>query len=355
MLGLRKIGAAVLGVAGFFTVPVAAHAYSALYVFGDSLSDAGNLYAVTSTLSPPAEPAAPYYNGQFSNGPIWVEDVSASLGLGPVLPSVIGGDDYAYGGATTGYAATATPSSPVPTLTQQVATFISGLGGSAAPSSALYSVWIGANDLLNVVRASAALVGTEPLNQIKAKAASDAVGAAATEAAAIEALATKGADDFLVPLVPDLGLTPSLSGTSFGSATGTALAALYNASLEADLAGLSTMSGISLSFLDTFSLLDSAVADPAGYGLTDVTDPCYVGPYTGGGTVCATPGTYLFWDTLHPTAAGQQLIADAALAALPEPGAMSVLAFGLCGVLLLRRRAAPAVEPCCGRIASVQR
>ena len=77
--------------------PVAAHAYSAFYVFGDSLSDVGNVYAATGG----AEPASPYSNGQFSNGPIWAQDLSNSLGLGVLKPSLTGGTDYAFGSATT--------------------------------------------------------------------------------------------------------------------------------------------------------------------------------------------------------------------------------------------------------------
>ncbi|HDV5785644.1 TPA: hypothetical protein RJD83_002616 [Legionella pneumophila] len=41
-----------------------------IVVFGDGLSDNGNLYAYTNHRRP-ASPA--YYNGRFSNGPVWVE------------------------------------------------------------------------------------------------------------------------------------------------------------------------------------------------------------------------------------------------------------------------------------------
>jgi phospholipase/lecithinase/hemolysin len=57
----------------------AAHAagFSAEYVFGDSLSDVGNVYLGSSG----SEPASPYVGGQFSNGPVWVQDLAARLGL----------------------------------------------------------------------------------------------------------------------------------------------------------------------------------------------------------------------------------------------------------------------------------
>ena len=56
---------------------IAGSPYSAIYSFGDSLSDVGNVYNATDGL----EPAAPYVNGQFSNGPVWVQDLATKLGL----------------------------------------------------------------------------------------------------------------------------------------------------------------------------------------------------------------------------------------------------------------------------------
>ena len=52
----------------------------------------------------------PYYQEQygaisgnvFSNGPTWVQDLSIALGLGTLAPSLVGGTDFAYGGAETG-------------------------------------------------------------------------------------------------------------------------------------------------------------------------------------------------------------------------------------------------------------
>jgi outer membrane lipase/esterase len=68
----------------------------AIYAFGDSLTDAGNVY---SAVGIPASP--PYYNGEFSNGPVWVQDLAAGLGLPALTPSLLGGTDYAYGSGET--------------------------------------------------------------------------------------------------------------------------------------------------------------------------------------------------------------------------------------------------------------
>ncbi len=74
-----------------------ASAYTALFAFGDSLSDAGNVFISDKGTSP----LFPYFDGHSSNGPTWVEDLSVRLGLGPLTPSLAGGNDYAFGGAET--------------------------------------------------------------------------------------------------------------------------------------------------------------------------------------------------------------------------------------------------------------
>src|ERR1700729_2911985 len=107
----------------------AAHAanFSAEYVFGDSLSDVGNVYLATGK----TKPASPYVNGQFSNGPVWVQDLAARLGLPALTPSLAGGSDYAFGHATTG--STSTNNLDVPNLEQQVGLLL--FGHPSAPST----------------------------------------------------------------------------------------------------------------------------------------------------------------------------------------------------------------------------
>ena len=83
----------------------AAVPYSGFYVFGDSLSDTGNIATVTGEAIPPA----PYVGGAFTNGPNWADRFAAEGSLftstqTPLLPgSVLGnvGDNYAWGGART--------------------------------------------------------------------------------------------------------------------------------------------------------------------------------------------------------------------------------------------------------------
>jgi hypothetical protein len=66
------LGAALLMLA---IVSASASPFSALYAFGDSLSDARNTFIATGGAAPPAPPYASV-NGYavFSNGPVWVHD-----------------------------------------------------------------------------------------------------------------------------------------------------------------------------------------------------------------------------------------------------------------------------------------
>ena len=56
-----------------------------LYVFGDSLSDTGNLFALTFGIEPPSPP---YFDGRFSDGPVWVETLAPLNRLTAAPPSV---------------------------------------------------------------------------------------------------------------------------------------------------------------------------------------------------------------------------------------------------------------------------
>jgi phospholipase/lecithinase/hemolysin len=79
--------------------------FSAIYAFGDSLSDAGNIYSATTTLGTPEPVSPPYFQETyqvgpaqtvadvFSDGPTWVQDLSLSLGLGTLAPSLLTGTD----------------------------------------------------------------------------------------------------------------------------------------------------------------------------------------------------------------------------------------------------------------------
>lgn len=320
------VAAAALSLSVLAAAPALASPFTALYAFGDSLSDAGNIYVATGG----AIPGSPYYQGRFSNGPNWIDTLSAAYGLGPVTPSLANGNNFAFGDATTGNAVPgAVPG--IPDINQQVGAFTARTGGSA-PSSALYTVWIGGNDVANAL---AAIAG----NTLTVPAAITAVQAAAGDAAtAVATLANEGAKSFVVPLVPDLGQTPNVTDFPPLVPLASALSEAFNAALVAAIATDTAGKTLDLHYLDAYALIDAAVASPGTFGLTNATQRCYIGSLLGGGTVCATPDTYLFWDGDHPTTTVHTLVAGYAQLAIPEPSTIAALVTGVLGLVATRGR-----------------
>ena len=115
--------------------------YDNLYVFGDSYCDVGNIFAATGGAVPPA----PYYIGRFSNGPIWLDHVAGFLSV-PFKASLLGGTDYAFGGAWV-TAPQRIPLGFIPSVPKQVELYLSEHGGKADPK-ALYIIEGGGNDIL---------------------------------------------------------------------------------------------------------------------------------------------------------------------------------------------------------------
>ncbi len=324
-----------LALSGSFSM-LHAGSIDAIYAFGDSLSDVGNVFAATSHPGPPI-PGAPYVNGQFTNGNVWVQDLASGLGLAPLTPSLLGGTDYAYGTGETGVTAfnTSAPGTDLLGPAGQLAQF-QAVHATADPN-ALYTIWIGSNDLTDILA-----------NAAPAQYAADLGTVAVNIDTAISNLASIGAKNFLVVTVPDLGDTPeALAAGPLASAGASAISKAFDTTLVQgaapfipSLSTLATLDSIDISVLDTYSLLDAIVAHPAAFGFTNVTQPCLTGEVNySGGTPCATPNQYLFWDQLHPTAAADLLVADRALGLVtPEPAPISLLALGLSGIVFVRRR-----------------
>ncbi|MFZ0304405.1 MAG: SGNH/GDSL hydrolase family protein [Terracidiphilus sp.] len=250
--------------------------YDNLIVFGDSYCDVGNLYLATGG----AEPAAPYYNMRFSNGPLWVDHVAGFMGV-PLTASLAGGTDYAFGGAWVTQPQSVTG---VPSVPQQVETYLIQHGGKADPN-ALYILEGGGNDILDTTTGTPEELG----KQI-------ALGISASELL----LRRAGARHFVIPDLFNVGLLPAAAGNvSFA----TAASAAAN-TWEDDLLGLEELlQGNYILRMNVFSLLNAVETDPTHFGFTDITDPCLTT------SVCADPDHTFFWDTHHPTEFGHSFFA----------------------------------------------
>ena len=283
-----RILAIVLPILLFLRVPSAAVAqgYSRMFVLGDSLSDDGNLYKSVFGLYPQSPP---YYHGRFSNGPVWVENLAPKLGF-----TFNGATDYAFGGAETG---SNNDASGLPGMKQQLTSLLKAY--PAGDPAALYIMWGGGNDYL--------AGGTDTMTPV-----ANLIGY-------VKSLAAVGARNFVVPNLPDLGQTPGNRNTA-SAASLTQLSLSHNANLAAALQTLRTQyPTCNILLFDVYAEFTRILAKPAAYGFANTTDEAMQ-------NTSANPDTYLFWDTVHPTAAAHRLIAaDAAAFLLPSVSGTATL------------------------------
>lgn len=322
--GRRALLALCLGLVASFGAQAT---YSNVYFFGDSLSDTGNLY----TASGGTEPPPPYYNGHFSNGPLWVETVASGLGFASAAnPFLLGGNNYAFAGAFTGTGGLADPLIGIPTGLQ---TQVAGYWGPSHPtadSNALYVVEIGSNDLLGIAQAFS---GVSPADYAARLAGAQL--AVSNLIFSLNFLIDRGARNFLIANAPNLGVIP-LAGAFQVAATDASIQ--YNNLLAGALAALGGSPNI-IEF-DLFDLVTDVVADAqAGgqtYGMSNGTIPCIFD--------LSTCDDSVFFDPQHPTTQVHALAAQAALALLvPEPrnSLLLVATALLLAVIATRRRTVP--------------
>ncbi|HVM61872.1 MAG TPA: SGNH/GDSL hydrolase family protein [Verrucomicrobiae bacterium] len=351
---------------------------SAMYVFGDSLSDVGNVYnnstlnavwdfgfGASGNYNGPAlwpGPTPPntgsslmnaglitsgvwgYTKGAFTDGSDtapststasnWAQQLAVDLNL-PLTASSSGGTDYAYGGATTdntttnistvtiGNGYTVTANATVNNIGKQVATFQTSLGLAQASSSALYVVWGGGNDMLNNTNTSlfGATEQTAILNLTNN----------------IQSLYNSGARNFLWPDLPPMASIPRYLGTNaaISSALSNACATFKTDEDSAILALKAADPGMKIAELDVLSIFTNVLANPGATTFTNVTSPAQL--------KLVNPDQYLFWDNTHPTTAADTLMANGAMAALaaaqiPEPSTITLVLFASSLPLILRRR-----------------
>lgn len=249
---LSTFGLTFLTLACQSPVTATALKFDGLYVFGDSLVDNGNFYSQSKDYnfngSPPPFPGSsatgypgpPYYQGRFSNGPVFVEDLALKLGL--PTNSV---HDYAVGGATSGYnhADPLLPPATFPGTLTQVTTYII----QPADPNGLYIIAAGSDDYGSIASyTDPAIVATQIATTV------------GNLDRAVTLLANDGARNFLLVTVPDFGkiplatLAPNASPESLNAQT--SLAAAHNAILLDSLPGLSSSLKINIMPLDIFTL-----------------------------------------------------------------------------------------------------
>ncbi len=329
-----------------FMLPLKASAaiFTNFYVFGDSLSDTGNVFTATGglvapTTAIPQDP--PYFQGRFSNERVWVDYLGEQLGLKPSPYTTLNttipnqGINFAVGGASSGQGNAVVPSAPLPGVLEQVGLLTQPIlqANQKLDPNALYAVWGGANDYVFGQATNAA----QTVQNL-----SDAVGL----------LASSGAKNILVFNLPDLGKIPFAFATGLSSNL-TGLTNDHNTRLAEEIDKFSNNSDLNLISVDVFSLFNQVQANPGDFGFKDVATPCIIGTLQTITSVCSQPNDYLFFDSVHPTTGVHKLVADTALAAIdaksvPEPainlGILALGAFGALGMLKRQQKRAAVVS-----------
>ena len=300
----------------------AAPAFTQIIVFGDSLSDTGNIRARTNsksggTVDYPSH-TFNYSDGRFTNSSttnpsstafvgVWHEQLARTfLNLQEARFSLGGGTDYAFGGATTknGTIDRVVVTAPlfgdltitIDNMGKQVDDY---LAARVVDPNALYISWGGGNDLFDD-DSSTSVTAT-----------------AARATALVSRLANAGAKYIMVPNVPPLGAIPKYAKDAAKMASLNAASAKYRDELSSDLtASLSSLAAQGITpkvyQLDVWTNTIRLFANPAKYGFTNTKDSAQ-------GQSSVNPNQYLFWDDIHPTTAGHYQTAKGANDALTLP------------------------------------
>lgn len=282
-----------------FALPTHALTFDKLITFGDSLTDNGNFYSYTFHYIPKNPP---YYEGRFSNGPTWAEDLANMLHLSNDAFA-----DYAYGGATAREARN--------DVAWQLNDYLQHAGADQNRGQHLYVLWAGANDYMPGKG--------DPEQETE-------ITISSIEAH-LETMVNKiHAQQILLITLPDLSHTPlaTLAGPEYTATVGKEIA-LHNAKL-AELVHKMQAKYPSVKFIlfDVLPIFNDAIGHPEHYGLRNTTEACYTGDafmYSvladhrfdqlrtesalSAAQACQDPDQHLFWDRVHPTKLVHQIIA----------------------------------------------
>ena len=303
--------------------------FSDMVVFGDSLSDVGNIanraqseYGVRYP-APGPDYEFNYTDGSFTDGTdtmpaaravtgVWHEQLATKfLNLKGLTDSLDGGQDFAFGGAKTINGSSQrtifsegpfTLEFTIDNMGLQVSDY---LGANTPSATTLFIVWGGGNDLFD-----------------------DPSDANVTQTAVnighlVKKLAKAGGRSFLVPNVPPLGMVPEYNTQGDPATVRNQASASYRDALNTELDQITSVlaqKGIQITIyrLDVYSLFLNFIAQPASYGYVNVTDSSQ--------GMAVNPDKYLFWDGIHPTTTGHDYLAAAAYSLISGQPVVSVTA-----------------------------
>ncbi len=273
--------------------------YSNIFIFGDSLSDTGNLASIAGDF-----PNPPFFNNRMSNGPVALEVVASTLNLKAdaslYLLGLSAGSNYAVVGARAA-------GDQAIDLSFQVAAFLANYNGSA-PADALYVMLIGANDVFEAT--------SNPDRQLANQIIDNGVMA---EARQIQTLIDAGAEQILIINVPDVSITPLMKLTAAAIQNpdlidyANNLTKRYNKKLKSTLEELHHVNDMDIELYNLFKTSLNLLKEAHDLGITNTTDACFSTAtltFNEGCNFGANFDRYYFFDEVHPTAKAHQYFGE---------------------------------------------
>lgn len=291
--------------------------FSKLVVFGDSLSDTGNLAIV--------DLPAPYFDNRISNGPVLADLIALEIGAnaersGHLLGSSQGFNYAVSGGNILG--------SDPEDLSLQISAYLQRVGGTADPN-ALYLVFMGGNDIRGLRSQPSLGVAQSQIASIVARL-----------ELSISRLVDAGARTFIVPNVANIGRIPETLMREAQEPGTRARAEFYtqryNTALSQMLQAYQQDERLTLVEFDLFSAFELVLNEPARFGFNSVTEGCFDPSSFDVELECLLFGfeRRAFFDQLHPSSATNQIIFDSLKGQIPSPTAAVEQNNGLIAAIL---------------------
>lgn len=251
-------------------------------IFGDSLSDQGRVFERTGGYAP----AAPYYQGRFSNGPVW--------------------SDYAFQGVSSNYAWGGATSGTKNILARKYGHVLDNTGFLTQLDEYLdiasmryrdignntHIIFLGANDFLLT------LEDDEEKMFMFVRTIINNIMNGVTQ------LQAQGATDIVLMSLPDLSAAPK--AREYGPVM---RSLLYRLTLHFNRLLSFNAGRYNVDYFDTYKAYEMIIANAKDLGLEELVEPCLREEQTY--IVCEDPERYLFWDDVHPTTQVHAVVAEA--------------------------------------------
>lgn len=272
-----------------------------LVIFGDSLSDSGNLFLAT------GYPGTPYFNGKMTNGPNYAELLNNQLGLGTLSPSLAGGNNHAWIGARAGMDVPTGTGAFIPGIESQVSQYLGGLQPNADLGSTLHFVFIGGNDVADAIDNGLDLATATGFLMNSAQKVIDS----------LLAIESTSQSQYFIPDLPDLSFTPLY----LGQQSAQDFSFLYNQLMRDMVASQAPQ--LDIAFFDTNQMIQDLI--PL---FQNVTEPCLTEL-----GVCQNPDDYMFFDEFHPGSVVHSEFANQSFNAISVSIPSSIWLFAFLGIV----------------------